>query len=171
MPNLKNVENLKSLKEAFKKAASVVFIDYSKLTSNQINELRNKLREVNGTMKVAKNTLLNIALGGSKEKKKVDLEGQTAVIFAKQDPISPIKALYDFIKENDLPKVKIGIFEGDFIEEARVAEISAIPSKDELLARIASGFNSPIFGFVNVLGGTRSGFVRVIKQLAESRER
>jgi len=162
MPSKKNVENLKQLKSAFTEAKSSVFIDYSKLTANQINELRAKLKEVGGLMKVAKNTLIEKSLP-----KKAGLEGQTAVIFGKEDSISPIKILYEFIKENELPQVKLGIFEGEQVDESKLAEIAVIPSKNELLAKLAGGLKSPVYGFHNVLIGNRSKFVYVLKAVAD----
>src|SRR3990167_8582642 len=62
MPNSKNTQTVKEIKEKVSKAKSIVFTDYKGLDANKANELRAKMLEEGVELTVAKNTLLNIAL-------------------------------------------------------------------------------------------------------------
>ena len=62
MPNQKNIDSLNILKGKLAKAKSVIFAEYHGLTSNQVNDLRSKIKESGAEMSVAKNTLIKVAL-------------------------------------------------------------------------------------------------------------
>lgn len=172
MPNEKNLNKVEELKEKLAKAKSVVFAEYHGLDANQTSDLRMKINENGGEMTVAKNTLMKIALKeenmGSDELDE-NLEGPVATFFAYEDAISPIKALVDFAKELELPKIKAGIFEGKFANLEKIKVLSELPSKEELLARVVGGLKSPISGFVNALGGTRNNLVYVLSAVADKK--
>src|SRR3989344_2030476 len=172
MPNQKNKEQVFALKDKISKAKSIVFTDYKGLNSNQANELRRKLSEEGSEIEIAKNTLLKIALKVSgyeiKEVEKT-FEGSTAAILSYSDPISPLKKLFEFIKTAGLPKVKLGIFDGGFLPESDVETLSKLPSKEVLVSKLLSTFNSPIFGFVNVLSGTKRKFVYALNEITKKK--
>ena len=64
----------------------------------------------------------------------------------------------------------MSLFEGVFYGPERVAEIAALPSKKELLARLAGGFNAPMQGFVGTLNGLLQKLALVVKAYQEQRE-
>ena len=53
--------------------------------------------------------------------------------------VAPIKALSDFAKKNPALVLKVGIVEGEIADEAKLKELSAIPSREGLLTMLASG--------------------------------
>ena len=55
------------LKENLEKARSAVFIGFSGLETSSMNQLRDKLLEVEGQLQVAKNTLIARALSSVRE--------------------------------------------------------------------------------------------------------
>ena len=65
--------------------------------------------------KVAKNTLIKIALENSKISDLDNLlSGSTAVAVAYDEPVAPAKIIKEFNKDSDLPNVKGILFEGQF---------------------------------------------------------
>ena len=88
--------------------------------------------------KVAKNTLIKIALKNSNinELDKL-LSGSTAVAISYEEPVSPAKVIRDFNKVSDLPRVKGILFEGQFFEGEQYKKFADLPSKEELLAKLA----------------------------------
>ncbi len=62
MPSQTNVEQVARLKELLSDASAVFVSEYRSLTVSQMTEVRAKLREAGGEMKVAKNTLMRIAM-------------------------------------------------------------------------------------------------------------
>src|SRR3989344_7279152 len=112
------------------------------------------MRQAGAEMSVAKNTLLKIAL--KEEKQLVDevekgLKGPTATIFSYNAPGSPIKALVEFAKKLELPKIKFALIEGHFTNENDVAILGALPSRDILIAQVVRVIKSPLSGLVYTL--------------------
>ena len=66
MPSKDNIEQIKIIQEKIDRAKSLVIVDYSGSTVNDLTTLRNALREAGGEMFVTKNTLIDIALGKGK---------------------------------------------------------------------------------------------------------
>lgn len=173
MPNKKNVEKVKQLREKISQSKAVVVADYHGLNVNQVNDLRAKLSEQGMEMNVSKNTLLSIALKEENMEVKEfaqHLKGPTATFFAFEDPIAPIKILFEFNKEFESPVVKAGLIEGAYNDGDKVKILSELPSKDELIARVVGGMKSPLTGFVNVLGGTQRNLVYVLSAIADKKE-
>ena len=89
------------LNGAFKESGSVVVAHYTGLTVSQMSDLRSKMRDAGGSVKVAKNRLAKIALQGTESEGIADLfTGQTVVAYA-NDPIAAPKVAVEFAKAND----------------------------------------------------------------------
>ena len=162
MPSDKNKQIIAGLREKIAKAKSIIVTDYTGLSSNDINSLRGNMKTNDAEIAIAKNTLMKIALKEEKiqtDQLEADLEGTTAVVFTYKDPIAPIKALFDFIKKVELPKVKAAILDGKYSNAEQVAVISALPGREQLLAQVVGGLKSPLTGIVSVLSGVQRKFV------------
>lgn len=174
MPNDKNKQKVEELKEKLSKSNSVIFAEYHGLDANKVNNLRSKIKEAGAEMTVAKNTLVKIALKesktGTKEVEK-DLKGPLAVFFSYEDSIAPIKAIAEFVKTFDLPKVISGIVDGEYLNAERMEVLSNIPSKEELLSQLVRTLKSPLSGIANVLSGTQKNLVYVVSAIAENKQK
>jgi large subunit ribosomal protein L10 len=173
MPNNINKEIVAILKDKLSKAKSVVFTDYIGIKSKDANLLRQKMKENDAEMLVAKNTLLKVAISEQKNagmtKAEKDLEGSTAAILSYSDPITPIKAFFEFTKTLEFPKVKSAVIEDAYFTAEQVDAIKTIPSKEQLLTQIVVAMNSPLSGFANVLSGVQRKFVYVINAISKSK--
>ncbi|NMB91973.1 50S ribosomal protein L10 [candidate division WWE3 bacterium] len=173
MPNERNKKLVKEIKEKIETANSITFTDYAGISADQANALRQKVKDAGGEVLVAKNTLFKAAIDENGDKSitdaKKDLEGPTMTIFGFKDPILPIKALFEFAKNIDLPKVKSAIIEGIYNSAEKVSVIKTIPSKEELLTKIVSSMNSPISGFVNTISGVQRKFIFAVNAIAKKK--
>jgi len=170
MPSQKNIDQLKTLKEKISAAKSVVFSDYHGLTVAQIQELRSKVQESKGEFTVAKNTLIKLAL----KDQKLTLEdsiltGPTAILIATEDEISPIKALVEFAKTNQLPTVKAGILENRALTASEVQNLALLPGRLQLQAKLVGTLAAPLSGFINVLQGNLRGLVGVLDAIKKQK--
>lgn len=173
MPNKKNIDEVKNLREKISKTKSIILTEYQGLKSNDINALRARMLEEGAEVDVIKNTLFKIAL----EQEKINttdlaknLKGTTAAILSYKDAISPIKVLIEFTKKLHLPNIKAAIIDGKYTTAESVDILSKLPSKEQLIAQVLGGFKSPISGFVNTLRGTRNKLVYVLADLAKKKE-
>jgi len=140
-------EIIKELEQDFKESKHIVFINYKGMNFEQLNNLRNKLKEMDSRLKVVKNSLAKIAsknlnLGFNDEW----FKEQVALIFIKsEDFIKPLKVLYDFRKEVENLKIVLGVInKKDVYRDATLKELSLLPSREEILARLVNAINSPI---------------------------
>ncbi|MDO4182487.1 MAG: 50S ribosomal protein L10 [Coriobacteriia bacterium] len=138
MANAQNVATLAQIKEDLEGVQAVWVVDYRGLTVKESQQLRRDVRAAGGVMKVYKNTLVKRALADM-ELASMDeiLEGPSAFVFAKNDPVAPAKALKDFAKGNENLQLKGGIMDGEFQDAAAFEQIASLPSRDELLGGIA----------------------------------
>lgn len=150
MPNTTKIQKVKIISQKVEKASSLTFFEYTRLGANALNDLRNKAKEVEAEVLVAKNTLVKIALG-DKRAQDGDLQGQTGMVLAFADSLSPLKVLYDFSKKFDSLKIKGAFVDGRYFESAKVLELGQLPTKLELVAGVLRGFTNPVSKFVYAL--------------------
>ncbi len=173
-PRLKQpkIDAVAALTLQMKSASSVVFIDYKTLTMKEGQAMKKELLAGDGKMMVAKNTLIKIAGKNANlpEEAISDsvLSGQTAVVFANTDPVSPIQILGKFMAKSEKTSWKAGVVEGVFQDAASLSKISKLPSKDQLMAQVVGGISAPLYGLVATLNGNIQKLVYVLNARRES---
>jgi len=173
MPKITKEQKVKTvadLKDKLSRASGMVLANYHGLSVSQIQELKKSLKESDAEFVISKNTLISRA--AEEAKKEIpgeQLEGPTAILFAFGDALASIKKLADFIKQYQLPEIKIGDLEGRVISKDEVLSLAKIPSKQELYAKVVGSLNSPIYGLVTALSGNFRNLVYVLKQVENSK--
>lgn len=164
---------LKDLNDKIKKSKSVVFATFDGLGVKENEELRQNLKNENGEYYVSKKTLLDLAF---KNEKIADLDiksfpGKVATIFAYEDQVSPVKAVFNFKKTNEGKIAFVGgILDGRFIDKEEVDNLATLPSREELYAKLVGSINAPVSGFVHVLAGNLRGLVTALQAIADKKE-
>jgi len=167
MPNLKNQQEVKNLTEKFKSMKGLILTEYQGLNVEEISELRSKLRPLDSEYAVVKNTLSQIALKEAGIDAGENFSGPTALVIENGDIVSPAKAVFDFAKNHAKLKVKAGFVEGKFVAASVVEQLSALPSREVLIAKMLGSMNAPITGFVNVLAANIRGLVTVLDAISK----
>lgn len=161
-------DQVDSLSTKLKEAKSVVFVDYAGMGVSLQQDFKSKLREVGGTMLVAKNTLVQLASKKAEfpeEAASKDLlSGQTAMVFSGEDAVASIQILGKFAKDNEIPKIKAGVVEGVYQDEAGIVRISKLPSKEQLQANVVGAIAAPLYGTVGVLQANLQKLVFILDQ-------
>ena len=140
--------------EIFEKSKGVFLTDFKGLNVEMISDFRRQCREASVGYRVVKNTLARLAVKNvGWDEMTPHLEGPLAIAYSFEDPSAPARVIKEFTKKVEKPQIKVSYFEGAFYGPDRVAEIAALPSKEELLAKVVGGFNAPIQGFVGGLSG------------------
>lgn len=170
MPNPKKVEKVKEIESKLRDMTVGVLTEFRGLNVQQLDNLRNQLREQGGEYKIYKNTLLkravaNIGLSGLEPY----LEGPTAIALGKNDPTALAKAINNFAKEYKQLVVKGGVVEGKVFDAASIKSLATLPSRELLLAQVLGGMKAPISGLANVLSGPIRGLAVALKQISEQK--
>ena len=157
------------LKEKIGGAQALYYTDFTGLNVKRMTELRRRLRKANVEYVVIKNTLALRAVNESGlvgEK----LKGPTGLVMAK-DAVGAAKVLSDFAKENDAkPTVKGGMLEGASIDAAQVKRLAAMPSREQMLAELGAGLQSPLGAFLGAMNGLLMNFAGALDALKTQRE-
>lgn len=165
-----NEKIVAEIKEKFEESTAVVLTDYRGLNVAQVTELRAKLREADVEYKVLKNTLTKLAAHQvGLEALDEYLTGPTAIAFSK-DPVAPAKILSEFAKENKALEIKAGVLEGKVISLEEVKDLAALPSREELLAKVVGGMQAPLYGLAAVLNGCLRNLVYVLDAVRQQKE-
>ena len=158
MPNAKVLSEkqaiVEALAERIKNAEAGILVDYKGITVAEDTALRTELRKEGVEYTVVKNTLTRKALDklGMNELDSV-LNGTTSLATADNDPIAPFRILSDYSKKlNERFNIKAAFMDGKVLNEAEIAEMSALPSKDALYAKVLGTMIAPITGLAVCLG-------------------
>lgn len=171
MPNVKNQEMLTRIKEDLEGVSAVWVVDYCGLSVKEVQALRTAIRNAGASMKVYKNTLMHIALAESNLPTLDDiLEGPSAFVFAEGDVAAAAKAVKDFAKTNRNLEIKGGLMEGESVTAAEVEAIAALPSREELIGRVAGAISGIARGLAVALNGVPRGLAQATKAVADQKE-
>ena len=131
-------EVLTELKEKFAKTSFAVITDYRGLSVAEITDLRKRLVKNNADYKIAKNTLIKLAIKDTKlnEMEKF-LEGPTALLLGYGEPSECAKTFVEFIKEIEKGDIKGAVLDGKVLTKQEVRTFASLPSKQVLLGQIA----------------------------------
>jgi large subunit ribosomal protein L10 len=166
-------EAVAEIAEKIKAAHSVVIVDTSGVTVEEITALRAKFRAAGVDYKVLKNTLVRRALDdlGIKELDEL-LVGPSAFAFGMTDAVAPAKILSDYIAEDKAKKftIKAGLMDGQFMDPKAVNALAKLPPKDVLLAKMMGSLNAPITNFVGVLSATLRSLVYAVDAVRKQKE-
>lgn len=135
---------VEGLKEDLSESQLALVIDYQGLTVTEITDLRRRLRPSGTVCRVAKNTLMGIAIDGQDHWQPMTelLKGSSAFLLVKDDFSSAIKAYQDFQKVSKKTELRGGVMEGRLLKEADVKALGDLPSKEQLIAQIAGAINA-----------------------------
>src|SRR5436190_24226922 len=157
------------LKDKIKSAPALYYTDFTGLNVKRMTELRRRLRKANVQYVVIKNTL---ALRAVNESGLVGerLKGPTGLVMAK-DVVGAAKILTDFAKENDQrPAVKGDLLAGASIDAAQVKRLASMPSREQMLAELGAGLQSPLGAFLGAMNGLLMTFAGALEALRTQRE-
>jgi large subunit ribosomal protein L10 len=159
------------LRARFEKSTIVILTDYKGLDVSSMNTLRRKLREAATEYQVVKNSLLVLASDGNDVTLiKDQFKGPSAVALSYQDPVAPAKVLVDFIKENKKLEIKSGVLNGKIVDAEGIKALSALPSREVLLAQVLSTMNAVPTSLVTALSDVPRRMVNVLQAIKDQKE-
>lgn len=160
-------EMVAMLKEVFANTTSIVVAHNLGLTVAQMTDLRNRMHEAGGQVKVAKNRLAKLALEGSDRAGLAEyLTGPTVLIYS-DDPVVAPKVTSTFAKENDKLVILGGAMESTILDEAGVKSLAELPSLDELRGKLVGLLQAPAGKVAGVLQAPAGQLARVFSAYGE----
>lgn len=163
-------EAVTALNQVFKDTGTVVVAQYAGLTVADMTTLRSRMRDAGGSVKVAKNRLAKLALEGTDFGHLKDLfKGPTVIAYSK-DPVAAAKVSTDFAKTNEKLIILGGAYGKTNLNVDGVKALAAMPSLDELRARLVGMIQTPATRIAGILQAPGGAVARVIGAYARKNE-
>lgn len=160
---------VEELGQIFESSGVVVVSRYEGLTVAEMQDLRARMREAGGSVRVAKNRLAKIALEGKPcAGIAAWLSGMT-VLACSEDPVAAARVVEDFARDNRKLEILGGAMGETALDRAGVEAVSKMPSREELIAMIAGCIGAPganIAGAVGAPGANIAGILSAIEDRA-----
>ena len=137
---------INNLSSEFQESNAIIIADYKGITHKNLESLRNLAREFNVKVKIAKNSLVEIAIKNA-NLEEITLK-DTNIFLWSEDQISACKVADKFsTKMDDKFNIKNGLIEGKVKELNIISSLAKLPGKDELLSMLAATWTAPIRNF------------------------
>jgi large subunit ribosomal protein L10 len=153
------------------KAQAIVLAEYRGLPVEKITQLRARARASGVYLRVLKNTLARRAVQGTPFEKLADQMVGPLAYGVSDDPVSAAKLLHAYAKENDKLVIKGGAIPGQVMNAKEVGSLAALPSREELLAKLMGTMLAPVTTFVQTLNQVPSKFVRTLAAVRDQKEK
>jgi large subunit ribosomal protein L10 len=155
---------LGEIKEAWQNVASVIIADYKGITVPVVTAMRDDFRKNGCHYRVIKNSLVKIAVKGSKMEPITQLmTGTTAVIWTTGEaPQPPAKIALKWAKEEPKFQIKGGYYEGQVLDVKGVEALSTMPGKPEIRASMLMTFLAGPQSFVAQIAAPVQNFAYLL---------
>ncbi|NKX45429.1 50S ribosomal protein L10 [Roseicyclus persicicus] len=158
---------VEELGQIFESSGVVVVAHYQGLTVAEMQDLRARVRDVGGAVRVAKNRLAKIALEGTDVAGIADLLTGMTVLTYSEDPVAAAKAADDYAKANDKFVILGGAMGGTVLDADGVKAVAKMPSREELIAQIVSCIGAPASNIAGAIGAPASNIASILTTIEE----
>ncbi len=152
-------------------AVFVLLTDYRGLNVAQTEDLRGRLDKVNAQFRVVKNRMFRqVVQDLSYDGLENELAGPSAMVVGNGDFVEVAKVLKDFIKENNLPIIKVGALDGVILSAEDVKKLADLPPRPALLGSLLGTIAAPMTQLVGVMHQKVASLVYVLKAVEEKKQ-
>ena len=156
--------------EAIASASAGVLAEYRGMTVAQLTDLRREARSAGVWIRVVKNNLARIAIADTDFECLSEHFIGPVIFSASEDPVAVAKVMSKAAKDNEKLKITVGAMNGSLMDQKMIDDLSKLPSREELLAKLMGTMQAPVQKFVSTLNEVPGKFVRTLAAVAESKE-
>ncbi len=150
--------------EVAQSALSAVASEYRGLTVDQMTQLRVKARDAGVYVRVVKNSLARLAIGGTEFECMQDaLKGPVMLAFSKESPGAAARLVRDFAKENDKLVPLLAAIGGKPVDASQLDAVANLPTYDEAISQLMSVMKAPVGKLASTLNEVPGTLVRTVE--------
>ena len=150
-------------------ALAIVMAENRGLPVAAMTQLRAKARASGIYFRVVKNTLVRRAVADTPFAPLSDKMVGPLAYGIGNDPVAVAKVLNDFAKANDKFVIAGGAMPGQVMSPNEIAALAALPSREELLAKLLGTMQAPIAKFVRTMNEVPARFARTLAAVREQK--
>ena len=155
LPTQAKVDRVTELKEKLENSSIVIAAGFSGMGSNQMVDLRRRMRDGGVEFVVIKNNLLNLAADAADIPQLKDIiTGQTGIAFGYEDPVMAAKTVNAAAVAGGILRINGAVVDrGVPMAASEVSRLAALPPRPVLVAQLLGNMQSPLYGLLSVLSG------------------
>ena len=153
--------------DTLKGSSLVVIARQDGLTVSEINALRGKMRAAGATFKVAKNSLVRLALKDTAHEALIQHFKGVVTVATSVDPIAAAKAADGFANDNKRYTILAGSLNGRVLSQAEIKALAALPSLDALRSTLIGLIQAPASKIARVVSAPAAQLARVVQAYAQ----
>ncbi|MXQ09584.1 50S ribosomal protein L10 [Alphaproteobacteria bacterium GH1-50] len=161
---------VEELGQIFESSGVVVVAHYAGLTVAEMQDLRARMREAGGSVRVAKNKLAKIALQGKPNESLGDLLTGMTVLAYSEDPTAAARVVDKYAKDNQKLVILGGAMGDTALDQAGVKAVADMPSREELIASIVAQIGAPASNIAGAVGAPASNIASILSTIEERAE-
>lgn len=170
----KKHEIVAELKDKLQGVKGFYLVDFAGMTVAQSIKFRRQLKEKNIGFKVAKNTLINIALKESGVDFTIPDEkfaGASAIMVGYDDATAAAKILRDYLEKEkqEKPALKAAVIEGQYFDGSQLKTVADLPTREDMIAAILGSLNAPASGIVGTINAVMRDVASLIEEVAKKK--
>jgi large subunit ribosomal protein L10 len=164
-------EQSEQLRVALGDVSTLFLLENTGLNVNQVNMLRSEIRKTDATYRVAKNSVVKLAVEGTEmEGLTPHLIGPKALAYTDGDGVALAKLLKGFIKDHPALSFHEAFLDGQILEPEDAEKMADLPSIEELHTKLVYVLQSPIRRLVVALASPIQGLVTALDQTSQKKE-
>jgi large subunit ribosomal protein L10 len=164
-------EQSQLLREKLDGVTTLFLLENHGLNVNDVNVLRTEVRRTDATYKVVKNTVVRLAVEGTRmEGITPFLTGPKVLAYTGGDGVALAKVLKDFIKKHPELRFEQAYLEGQILEAREAEKIADLPSREELITKLVYLLQSPIRRLAVALNAPVQQLASAVSQIANNRQ-
>lgn len=158
---------VEDIKKKVKDASLIVVTQQAGLNAEEVEALRNKVREGGAFYQVTKNSLARRAVQETQASELIEyFKGVTAITYS-ADPVAAAKVAVNYANGNEKFSIVCGVLDGNFLDANAVKEIATLPSLDALRGKLVGLLQAPAQKVATLVQAVPSGIARVIAAYSE----
>ena len=143
---------IEGLKSDIESAKGIFLTNLIGLPSNDSVAIRKQVRDAQGKVVIARNTLFRRASSGTTAEALLsNLKGPNALVFAFEEAPKVAKCLKEAKKEHELVDFKGGLLNGEEISVEQIRALADLPSREEMLGTLLATMIAPVSAFARLL--------------------
>jgi large subunit ribosomal protein L10 len=151
-------------------AQAIVMVENKGMAVAEMTKLRAKARASGVYFRVVKNTLVRRAVEKTPFASLADSMVGPLAYGIGPDPVAVAKVLNDFAKGHEKFVITGGAMPGQMMSVKQIAALAALPSRDELIAKLLGTMQAPMAKFVRTLNEVPSKFVRALAAVRDAKQ-
>lgn len=154
---------VEELAQSLNRASIAVVSEYKGIKAGESDGLRRRLRAVQGEFRVAKNTLVKLAIKNTRfEALEPTLGGAVGLVLSYADPVEMAKAINSLRDLGERFKVRGGVLDGKPITAAEISALAVLPPREVILAQLLGLLQAPASRLARLLNEPGSALARLL---------